>query len=120
VSLLHETGASRKRRRLPNRRFSETFNFEVGGLRFTLTYSSFDDGPVGEVFLNNHKLGNAVDTSARDSAIVLSFALQYGAPIDKIRKALCRDGAKRALGPLGAALDLLADRLRDDRHGGEP
>jgi hypothetical protein len=48
-----------------------------------------------------------VDTNARDSAIVLSFALQHGADIESIRKALCRDGRGRALGPLGAALDLL-------------
>jgi hypothetical protein len=46
-----------------------------------------------------------VDTNARDSAIVLSFALQHGADIESIRKALSRDSRGRALGPLGAALD---------------
>jgi hypothetical protein len=39
----------------------------------------------------------------------LSFALQHGADINAMRKALCRDGRGRALGPLGAALDKLAE-----------
>jgi hypothetical protein len=96
------------RQRLPNRRRSESFVFEVEGLRFTATVSRSEDGKPQELFLNNHKHGNQVDTNARDSAIVLSFALQHGADIESIRKALCRDSRGRALGPLGVALDLLA------------
>jgi hypothetical protein len=97
------------RERLPNRRASESFTFELSGLRFTATVSRFADGRVGELFLNNHKAGNQVDTNARDAAILLSFALQYGADLDAIRKALCRDSQGRALGPIGRALDLLAN-----------
>lgn len=97
-----------ERTRLPNRRKSENFTFEVDGLRFTATVSRFADGKVSELFLSNHKHGNQSDTNARDAAIVLSFALQHGADIETIRKALCRDSQGRAQGPLGAALDLLA------------
>ena len=97
------------RQRLPDRRLSESFTFEVGGLRFTATLSRFADGRIGELFLNNHKFGNQSDTSARDAAIVLSFALQHGADLDEIRKALCRDGQGQALGPVGAALDQIAE-----------
>jgi hypothetical protein len=96
------------RERLPNRRRSENFTFEFDGLRFTATVSRFPDGRVGELFLNNHKAGNQVDTNARDAAILLSFALQHGADVEAIRKALCRNSQGRALGPLGTALDLLA------------
>jgi hypothetical protein len=96
------------RERLPNRRSSENFTFEFDGLRFTATVSRFADGRVGELFLNNHKAGNQVDTNARDGAILLSFALQHGADVEAIRKALCRNSQGRALGPLGTALDLLA------------
>jgi hypothetical protein len=95
------------RARLPNRRPSETFTFEVDGLRFTATVSRFADGHIGELFLNNHKAGNQSDTNARDAAIILSFALQYGADIEAIRRALCRDNQGRALGPVSAALDLI-------------
>lgn len=97
-----------ERQRLPNRRASESFTFELDGLRFTATVSRLADGQIGELFLNNHKAGNQVDTNARDAAILLSFALQYGADIDAIRKALCRNSAGRALGPIAAALDLLS------------
>ncbi len=99
-----------QRQRLPDRRGSETFTFEVGGLRYSATISRFEDGRVGELFLNNHKMGNQSDTKARDAAIILSFAVQYGADINEIRKALCRDGAGRALGPVGAALDIIATK----------
>jgi hypothetical protein len=103
------------RQRLPNRRASENFTFELNGLRFTATVSRLPDGRIAELFLNNHKAGNQVDTNARDAAILLSFALQYGADIESIRKALCRDSQGRALGPVSAALDLLAERTKFDR-----
>jgi hypothetical protein len=95
------------REKLPNRRASESFTFELNGLRFTATVSRFLDGRLAELFLNNHKHGNQSDTNARDAAILLSFALQHGAEIDSIRKALCRDSQGRALSQVGAALDLL-------------
>ena len=96
------------RERLPDRRPSKSFSFELNGFRFTATVSSFADGRIAELFLNNHKFGNQVDTNARDAAILLSFALQHGADINDIRKALCRDSKGQALSPVGAALDLLA------------
>ena len=43
------------RERLPDRRGSESFTFELNGLRFTATVSRFADGRVGELFLNNHR-----------------------------------------------------------------
>ena len=97
-----------ERERLQNRRYSENFTFELDGLRFTATVSRFPDGRISEMFLSNHKCGNQSDTNARDAAILLSFALQYGADAEVIRKALCRDSAGRALGPISKALDLLA------------
>jgi hypothetical protein len=99
-----------ERRYLPNRRPCESFTFELDRLRFTASVGRFPDGRIGELFLNNHKSGNQVDTNARDSAIILSFALQHGADVDEIRKALCRDSAGRALGPVAQALDILADK----------
>ena len=97
-----------KRERLPDRRASETFGFECNGLVYIATISRFADGRLGEVFLTNNKAGSAADTAARDSAIVCSIALQFGADIETVRKALCRDGRGKANGPLGVVLDLLA------------
>jgi ribonucleoside-diphosphate reductase alpha chain len=96
-----------KRERLPNRRASETFVVETAGLGYTATVSYFDDGRIAELFLSNHKSGSSADTNARDAAVTFSIAIQCGADADVIRKALCRDSQGHALGPLGAALDLL-------------
>jgi hypothetical protein len=101
------------RRRLPNRRPAETFDIEVAGLRYTATVGRFSDGRIGELFLNNHKSNSQADTNARDSAIVFSFAVQHGADPEAIRKALCRNEDGAASGPLGAALDIIAQ----DREG---
>jgi hypothetical protein len=97
------------RQRLPNRRANETFVLECAGLKYTATVSRFADGRTGEIFLTNHKNGSAADTAARDAAIACSIALQFGADIETIRKALCRDSRGNASGPLGAALDLIAE-----------
>ena len=100
------------RERLPNRRLGETFDLEVAGLLYTCTIGRFADGRIGEIFLSNHKSNSAADTNARDSAIVCSIALQHGADPEVIRRALCRDSQGRPSGPLGAALDRLAEDPR--------
>jgi hypothetical protein len=104
--------SSAQRERLPNRSLGETFELEVAGLRYIATVGRFPDSRVAEVFLQNHKSSSAADTAARDSAIVCSIALQHGADIETIRKALCRDSHGRASGPLGAGLDRLAGGSR--------
>jgi hypothetical protein len=98
------------RERLPDRRAAESFEFEVAGLHYTATIGRFADGRIGEIFLSNCKSSSAADTAARDSAVVCSIALQCGADLDVIRKALCRDAQGRPSGPLGATLDLVADQ----------
>lgn len=96
------------RERLSNRRASETVEITAGGLNYRATVSRFGDGRVAEIFISNHKVGSQADTAAKDSAVVCSIALQYGVPLEVIRKALMRDGQGRPNGPLGVVLDLLA------------
>lgn len=96
------------REKLPNRRSSEIFDFQAMGLKFTGSVSRYPDGRIAEVFLDNHKAGSAIGTLVRDMAIVFSFAVQHGADAEEIRKALCRDSDGHPLGPLGAALDIIA------------
>jgi hypothetical protein len=100
------------RERLPTRRRCETFDFDIvtgsATLHYKATIGFYSDGRVGELFLNNHKSNSTADTNARDAAIALSFALQHGADLEDIRKALCRETDGRASGPLGTALDIIA------------
>jgi hypothetical protein len=96
-----------ERQRLPNRRSAETFELEVGGLKYTATVGRFADGTPAEIFLTNGKAGSDSDTAARDSAVVASIALQYGVPLAVLCHALMRDSQGRPSGPLGVALDII-------------
>ncbi len=96
------------REQLPNRRASESFAFDCGGMSYVATVSYFADGRPAEIFLASHKVGSDTDAAARDSAVVASIALQYGTPVDVLRHALLRDARGVASSPLGIALDLLA------------
>ena len=98
------------RERLPNRRGGETLNFACRQREYRATLGFYPDGRLGEVFINAGKSGSDVDIATRDSAIALSFALQYGCAPEDIRAALCRDDAGKAEGPLGTLLDLLAQQ----------
>jgi hypothetical protein len=96
------------RERLPNRRPAETGNLEVAGLMYYYTVGRFPDGRIGEIFLQNHKHGSQSDANARDAAVAASLALQFGCPLDVLKRALLRDSQGRPSTPLGAALDWLA------------
>ena len=103
-----------ERRRLPNRRRSENLTFELDGLKYTATFSRLSDGRIFELFLSNHKSNSQADTSARDAAIAFSIGIQHGADPEVVRRALCRDSRGNASGPLGRALDLIADMIGRD------
>jgi ribonucleoside-diphosphate reductase alpha chain len=83
-------------------------DFEADGFRYTAGLGFFEDGRLAEVFLNSGKIGTAIETAARDSAVVASLALQHGVPADTIRHALTRNGDGGPSGPLGTLLDMLA------------
>ncbi|KPL55559.1 hypothetical protein ABB55_27740 [Prosthecomicrobium hirschii] len=97
------------RERLPNCRPCETIDVVHGGIVYTAGIGRYDDGRIAEVFLNAAKSGTAVQAIAHDSAVLISFALQYGAPVEAMRAALARDADGAATGPVGALLDLLAE-----------
>ena len=97
------------RQRLANRRACLTFDYEIGGLKYTASFSLYADGRLGELFLQNHKNNSGADTAAREAAIAFSFAVQHGADAEAIRNALPRDSHGNPNGPLGHALDQVAD-----------
>ena len=97
-----------ERRRLNNRRFSETLSFQCNGLSYVATISRFSDNRLAEIFINNAKAGSQSDSAAKDSAVVCSIALQFGVPMETIRRALLRDSHGVAASPLGTALDIIA------------
>ncbi len=58
------------RQRLPNRRLAETFDIQVGGLRYVVSIGRFADGTLAELFISNGKAGSDSDANARDAAII--------------------------------------------------
>jgi hypothetical protein len=93
------------RRRLDNRRANTTFELECAGLTYVCTIGRFADGSIGEVFLTNHRVNSHAGIMASDQAVLASLAIQFGCPIETLRKSLMRDGAGRATSPIGVALD---------------
>jgi hypothetical protein len=79
------------RKRLPNRRECESFEFRHAGLDFTLCAGSYPDGRIAEIFLSSHKPGSPIEAIARDAAVTVSIALQFGADLETLRAALTRD-----------------------------
>jgi len=58
--------------------------------------------------MTNHKAGSMAGILASDAAVLASIALQHGASLETLRRALMRDSQGRAIGPLGVVLDMIA------------
>ncbi|MGA0561714.1 hypothetical protein ACO2RV_04635 [Ancylobacter sp. VNQ12] len=95
---------------LPSRRAAASFDFLVGGICYTATLGYFDDGRVGEVFVDGPKSGSDAETNGSDAAAILSVALQYGVPPEAFTRSMQRDSEGRPLGPIGVVVDLLVAR----------
>jgi hypothetical protein len=98
-----------ERRRLPNRRPHEVFDFVHRDFIYTAGIGRDATGAVAEIFLTAAKNGTLIDEAARDAAIVASVALQHGASAETIRHAVTRNADGSASGPIGRALDILAE-----------
>ena len=98
-----------KRRELPQRRLCETFEIAFGGFnqKHFVTFGCYDDGTIGEVFINFPKSGMQTEAIARDGAVLLSLALQYGVPLENIKTAITRDLKGEPMSIVGAVVDRL-------------
>jgi ribonucleoside-diphosphate reductase alpha chain len=97
------------RARLPNRRAAELYDLEFKRGRYTIGASRFPDGALAEVFIHSAKTSSNLADIARDAAVTLSLALQFGTPACAIRDALTRESDGSAAGILGAVLDLILE-----------
>ncbi|MEZ5892798.1 MAG: vitamin B12-dependent ribonucleotide reductase [Parvularculaceae bacterium] len=71
------------RRRLPDRRKGYIQKAIVGGHKVYLHTGEFDDGELGEVFIDMHKEGAAFRSLMNNFAIAVSLGLQYGVPLEE-------------------------------------
>ena len=72
-----------KRERLPDRRTGYIQKAVVGGHKVYLHTGEYEDGRLGEIFLDMHKEGAAFRSLMNNFAIAVSVGLQYGVPLDE-------------------------------------
>jgi ribonucleoside-diphosphate reductase alpha chain len=75
--------AMRERERMPDRRKGYTQKAVVGGHKVYLRTGEYDDGRLGEIFIDMHKEGAALRSLLNNFAIAVSLGLQYGVPLDE-------------------------------------
>jgi ribonucleoside-diphosphate reductase alpha chain len=73
----------REREKLPSRRKGYTQKAIVGGHKVYLRTGEYDDGRIGEIFIDMHKEGAAFRSLMNNFAIAISLGLQYGVPLDE-------------------------------------
>ncbi len=69
------------RRKLPDERQAITHKFEIAGHEGYITVGLFEDGTPGEIFLVMAKEGSTISGFADAFAQAVSYALQYGVPL---------------------------------------
>jgi len=73
----------RTRRKLPDRRKGYIQKSAVGGHKVYIHTGEYDDGELGEIFIDMHKEGAAFRSLMNNFAIAVSIGLQYGVPLDE-------------------------------------
>ncbi len=72
-----------RRNRLPGRRAGFTQKASVGGHKVYIRTGEYENGTVGEIFLDMHREGAAFRSLMNCFAIAVSLGLQYGVPLEE-------------------------------------
>jgi ribonucleoside-diphosphate reductase alpha chain len=72
-----------KRRRMPERRSGYTQKAIIGGHKVYLRTGEYDNGQLGEIFIDMHKEGAAFRSLMNNFAIAVSLGLQHGVPLEE-------------------------------------
>ncbi len=73
-----------RRRRLPKRRHGFTQEARIAGHKVFLRTGEYEDGTLGEIFIDMHKEGAAFRSVMNCFAITVSMGLQYGVPLEDL------------------------------------
>ena len=75
--------ASGRRRKLPNKRSGYTQKVKIQGHNIYLRTGEYENGDLGEIFLDMNKEGTLIGGIMNSFAIAVSLGLQYGVPLDE-------------------------------------
>ncbi len=78
-----------RRRRLPKRRHGFTQEARIAGHKVFLRTGEYEDGTIGEIFIDMHKEGAAFRSMMNCFAIAVSMGLQYGVPLEDLVDQFC-------------------------------
>ncbi|HMN18303.1 MAG: vitamin B12-dependent ribonucleotide reductase [Ignavibacteriales bacterium] len=76
-----------KRRRLPDRRSGYTQKAKIGGQSVYIRTGEYDNGQLGEIFIDMHREGASVRSLLNCFAISISLGLQHGVPLEEFADA---------------------------------
>ena len=82
-SLTTENKAFSERRKMPDRRKGYIQKAMIGDHKVYLHIGEYDDGRVGEIFIDTNKEGELVRSLMNNFAIAISLGLQYGVPLEE-------------------------------------
>jgi ribonucleoside-diphosphate reductase alpha chain len=71
------------RSKMPDRRKGYIQKISIGSHKIYLHTGEYDDGKVGEIFIDMNKEGELVKALMNNFAIAISLGLQYGVPLDE-------------------------------------
>ena len=72
-----------KRFRMPDRRKGYIQKAQIGNHKVYLHTGEYNDGKIGEIFIDTNKEGELVKAMMNNFAIAISLGLQYGVPLDE-------------------------------------
>ncbi len=75
------------RNKMPDRRKGYTQRAVIGGHKLYLRTGEYEDGRIGEIFIDMHKEGAAFRSLINNFAIAVSIGLQYGVPLEEFVEA---------------------------------
>lgn len=78
-----ENKAFSERRKMPDRRKGYIQKAMIGDHKVYLHIGEYDDGRVGEIFIDTNKEGELVRSLMNNFAIAISLGLQYGVPLEE-------------------------------------
>jgi ribonucleoside-diphosphate reductase alpha chain len=82
-SVTIENKAFSERRKMPDRRKGYIQKAMIGDHKVYLHIGEYDDGRVGEIFIDTNKEGELVRSLMNNFAIAISLGLQYGVPLEE-------------------------------------
>lgn len=83
IGIQRSTKQINNRSKMPDRRKGYIQKITIGDHKIYLHTGEYDDGKVGEIFIDMNKEGELVKALMNNFAIAISLGLQYGVPLDE-------------------------------------